>query len=209
MMAQQQSRIGVFGGTFDPPHLAHLILADEALYQLDLDFILWVLTPNSPLKNDRMISPWQQRYELLNAALNDNPDFQISRVDIDRPGPHYTYETLQIISQENAGADIIFLMGGDSLNDLSKWKNPHDILAVCREIGVMQRPGFSNDLLEIEKFFPGLQQKIVWIDCPLIEISGSEIRARLREGRPVRFFLPPDVFEIITAKQFYAQSIES
>jgi nicotinate-nucleotide adenylyltransferase len=203
MLNQERLRIGVFGGTFDPPHLAHLILADEARFQLDLSLVLWVLTPNSPLKNKREISPWKQRYELLNAALRDNQYFQISMVDIDRPAPHYTYETLHIINQEYTDDDIIFLMGGDSLRDLPEWKNPQEILTNCIEIGVMQRPGFDMNLIELERVIPGLQEKIVWVDAPLLEISGSEIRSRLKNGKPVKYFLPPDVYNIIETERYY------
>ena len=203
MANQQRLRIGVFGGTFDPPHLAHLILAEEARFQLDLSLVLWVLTPNSPLKNEREISPWRQRFDLLSAALKNNSNFQISRVDIDRPAPHFTYETLQIINQDFADDEIVFIMGGDSLRDLPEWKNPEEILTSSVEIGVMRRPDFDINLDELETVIPGLQEKIVWVDAPLLEISGSEIRARLKNGEPVRYFLPADVYQIIETKQYY------
>ena len=203
MAVQERRRIGVFGGTFDPPHVAHLILADEARYQLDLSSILWVLTPNSPLKYDRDISPWEERYELLYAAVKDDPGFQISRVDIDRPAPHFTYETLRIINQEFPDQEIVFLMGGDSLRDILKWKKPQEIFAVCTEIGVMRRPGIEIDLDLVEGEIPDFQEKIVWVEAPLLDISGSAIRNRLRTGKPVRYLLPPAVHQIIKAKQYY------
>lgn len=208
MKGQNRLRIGVFGGTFDPPHIAHLILADEARFQLDLELVLWVLTPNSPLKDETEISPWKQRYELLSAALMENPEFQISKVDIDRPAPHYTHETLRIIGQDFPDEDIVFLMGGDSLRDLPKWKYPREILNRSVEIGVMRRPGFEIDTIELEKLIPGLEQKIAWVETPQLEISGSEIRARLRTGKPVRYFLPPDVHKLIETKQYYSSKIE-
>lgn len=203
MAVQDRKRIGIFGGTFDPPHIAHLILADEARFQLDLSSVLWVLTPNSPLKNDQEISPWEERYELLNAALQDDPGFQTSRVDIDRPAPHYTYETLRIINQEYPNQDIVFLMGGDSLHDLLKWKNPQKIFEVCSEVGVMRRPGADINLELLDSEIPNLREKIVWIEAPLLDISGRAIRKRLRTGKPVRYFLPPAVYQIIEANQSY------
>ena len=154
-----------------------------------------------------MISPWEQRYELLSAALQGYPGFQISRVDIDRSAPHYMYETLRIIGQNHPNDEVVLLIGGDSLRDLPKWKNPQEILASCSEIGVMRRPGYEVDLIELERVIPGLQQKIVWVEAPLLEISGSEIRARLRRRNPVRYYLPPTVYEIIESKQYY-QSTE-
>lgn len=200
---QQPSRIGVFGGTFDPPHLAHLILAEEARYQLNLELILWVLTPVSPLKPDVEISPWEQRLELLEAALMDSSAFKVSRVEIERSAPYYTFETLRILNEIHEDEDIIFLMGGDSLYDLPKWKQPQDLIQNCGEIGVMRRPGFEIDLLQLDRMIPGLQAKVKWVDAPLIEISSSEIRERLKTGSPVRYFLPPRVHQIIQTKRLY------
>lgn len=208
MMVQERSRLGVFGGTFDPPHVAHLILADEGRYQLNLSSILWVLTPNSPLKGDRIISPWAQRLDLLRAAVDPDPGFEVSRVDIDRPAPHYTYETLSLIKQEFPDQELIFLMGGDSLRDLSRWKNPQEIVSVCNEIGVMRRPGSKYDLEELEREIPNLLDKIVWVDAPLLDISGTAIRKRLQIGKPVRYFLPPAVYQLIEEKQYYRTTSE-
>ncbi len=196
-------RIGVFGGTFDPPHLAHLILAEEARHQLGLERILWVLTPISPLKPDVHISPWEQRLELLEAALRDNPAFKTSREDIDRAAPHYTFETLEILTEIYENEEIIFLMGGDSLHQLPLWKEPEKILQYCREIGVMHRPGYEINMSELERVLPGLRAKVKWVLAPLVEISSKEIRKRLRIGEPVRYFLPSNVHKIIQSKQLY------
>jgi nicotinate-nucleotide adenylyltransferase len=196
-------RIGVFGGTFDPPHLAHLILAEEACFQLDLERILWVLTPVSPLKPDVRISPLKQRIELLEAALVDNAKFSISRVDIERAAPHYTFETLRILSKCNPADDFVFLMGGDSLRNLPLWENPDELLSNCKEIGVMRRPGAEINIPELELLIPGLSSKVKWIEAPLLEISGRLIRNRLRLGQPVRYFLHDEVYKIIKAKNFY------
>ena len=110
-------RIGVFGGTFDPPHLAHLILAEEARYQLALERVLWVLTPESPLKPNDRITPVEQRLDMLEAALIENPAFEVSRVDLDRPPPHYAFETLKILKGSFSKGELFYLMGGDSFRD--------------------------------------------------------------------------------------------
>lgn len=196
-------RIGVFGGTFDPPHLAHLILAEEAHFQLDLERILWVLTPVSPLKPDVQISPWQQRVELLEAALMDNPKFTLSRVDIDRAAPHYAFETLRILGESFPADDIVFLLGGDSMRDLPQWEKPEELLSNCKKIGVMRRPGAEIDMPKLEQLIPGLNRKVKWIDAPLLEISGRLIRKRLRLGEPVRYFLPDEVYQLIKSKNLY------
>jgi nicotinate-nucleotide adenylyltransferase len=200
---RKRLKTGVFGGTFDPPHIAHLILAEEARYQLDLEKILWVLTPISPLKPDARISPWEQRLELLEAALIDNPAFQVSAIEIDRPAPYFTFETLRILGENNKNENLIFLLGGDSLRDLPKWENPQELLRNCKEIGVMRRPRDDINMSELERLIPGLTSKVKWVEGPLLEISGSEIRRRVGIGQPVRYFLPPKVYQIIQAKQLY------
>lgn len=99
-------RIGIFGGTFDPPHLGHLILAAEATSQLKLDLLLWVLTPDPPHKQDQQLTPIDIRYELVALSLKDDPSFVMSRVDLDRPGPHYTLDTVMLIKNEYPNAEI-------------------------------------------------------------------------------------------------------
>jgi nicotinate-nucleotide adenylyltransferase len=195
--------IGIFGGTFDPPHLAHLILAEEARYQLNLKRVLWVLTPVSPLKPDATISPVDQRIALLDAALSDNPAFEISRVDIDRSPPHYAFETLRILAESHSKENLIYLMGGDSLRDLPIWKQPQVLLDNCSALAVMRRQGDEIDMGSLESIFPHLRQKIRWIDAPLLEISGTQIRERLKQGGPVRYLLPPAVYRIITDQKLY------
>lgn len=190
-------RLGIFGGTFDPPHLAHLILADEARFQLDLESVKWVLTPKSPLKPDKRISSWEIRIKLLEAALSTNNAFELSRVDIDRPPPHYAYETLQILREIYSTYDLVYLIGGDSLRDFPAWKKPDQILSACDTIGVMVRPGEMIDMDALDRKIPGIRSKVSWIDAPLIEISASAIRERIKLGEPVKYYLPAGVFELI------------
>lgn len=196
-------RVGVFGGTFDPPHLAHLILAEEARYQLDLERVLWILTPVSPLKPGTSISPWRQRLDLLEAALMDNPTFEISRVDIERPAPYYAVETIEILRESHLKGELIYLMGGDSLRDLPQWERPQELVDNCHALGIMRRPGDEIDLAKLEQIIPSLRAKVRWIDAPLLEISGTQIRERLINGEPVRYFLPPAVYQMIVDQNLY------
>jgi len=196
-------KIGVFGGTFDPPHMAHLIIAEEARWQLKLDLVLWLLTPVSPLKSEVEISPWEQRLELLDAALAGNQRFEVSRVDIDRPGPHYAYESMKILSGEYGGDELIYLIGEDSLRDLAKWERPGELLRYCHQVGVMGRSAVEFDFKDLEGAVPGIRSKLKWVDSPLLEISGRMIRDRLKFGQPVRYFLPDAVYEIIREKELY------
>lgn len=196
-------RLGIFGGTFDPPHVGHLVLAQEALWQLELDQVIWLLTPVSPLKSREDITPWQERWLLLVAATRDNPQFRLSRVDIERPEPTFAYESVQIIRKAYPSGQLIYLVGGDSLQDLPKWEKPQQLVSSCDQIGVMHRSGSEIDLELLEKQVPGLSAKLVWVDAPLIEISASTIRQRLRNNLPVRYFLPPAVYQTIKEKELY------
>jgi nicotinate-nucleotide adenylyltransferase len=196
-------RLGIFGGTFDPPHLAHLIFAQEAAFQLHLERVLWLLTPISPLKSDLEISPWEQRLELLEAALAGNQKFEVSRVDIDRPGPHFAYESMKILADQNEGVQLLYLIGEDSLRDLTKWERSDELLRYCHQVGVMRRPEVETNLEQLENNIPGIRSKIKWVESPLLEISGRMIRSRLRSGQPVRYYLPDAVHELIREKGLY------
>lgn len=196
-------RIGIFGGTFDPPHIGHLILAAEARDQMRLDLVLWVLTPDPPHKTGRTISPLATRLELVEAALAADDGFEISRVEIDRPGPHYSVDTVRILGRENPGAELFYLMGGDSLHDLPTWFHPQEFIHTLAGIGVMRRPNDSIDLPWLERALPGVTSKVNYVEAPLLEISSTSIRERIAQGQHFRYFLPPAVCEIIQKKGLY------
>jgi len=196
-------RIGIFGGTFDPPHVGHLILAAEARDQLDLDRVLWVVTPTPPHKTNRAISPLDVRMDLVAAAVAQDGDFEISRVEVNRPGPHYSVDTVQILQRENPSAELFYLMGGDSLHDLPAWKRPAEFIARLGGIGVMRRPQDFIDLPWLERALPGIVAKVHFIDAPLLEISSSNIRERAAQGRHYRHFLPPAVYDLIESRGLY------
>ncbi len=199
-------RIGIFGGTFDPPHLGHLILASEARTNLQLTRLLWVLTSVPPHKTDQRISPLEDRLAMLNLALKDEPDFELSTIDMDRPGPQYTLDTIKLLALQYPDADLIPLIGGDSLRDLPTWHQPADLVAACQEIGVMRRPGDSIDLSILEKQIPGITAKVHFVDAPLLEIASHEIRQRAAEGLPFRYYLLPSVYKYIVAHKLYSNS---
>ncbi len=198
-------RIGIFGGTFDPPHLAHLILACEARAQLGLDRLLWVLTSVPPHKLGQQITPLEDRLKMLELALAGEPSFEISRVDIDRPGPHYSADTMKLLHAANPGAVLVFLIGEDSLRDLTTWHEPEKLVAECDEIGVMRRPGVLTDPSALEKEVPGLTARVHFVDAPLLEISSNDIRRRAADGKPFRYFVPQAVYEYILNKNLYKE----
>jgi nicotinate-nucleotide adenylyltransferase len=196
-------RLGVFGGTFDPPHHAHRILAAEALEQLGLKRVLWVLTPNPPHKVDASITPLEQRLAMLQAALASDDRFELSRVDIERPPPHYAVGTLLALRDRYPQARLVFLMGGDSLHDLPSWHEPLAFLDACDELGVMRRASDRLDLESLENKLPSLKLKLRWIETPLLEISASWIRQQVRRGKAYRYYVPDAVYKIIEAQGLY------
>ncbi len=199
-------RIGIFGGTFDPPHLGHLILASEAQAQLKLTRLLWVLTPVPPHKLNQPISSLADRLAMLKLALKDEPNFELSTIEIERQGPHYTLDTLRILADKNPSADLILLIGGDSLRDLPAWHRPADLAAACRQIGVMRRPGDAVDLSALERQIPGITAKVKFIEAPLLEIASREIRRRAAKGLPFRYYLLPSVYKYIVKNDLYRRA---
>ncbi len=196
-------RIGIFGGTFDPPHLGHLILADEARWGLKLDQIFFVLTPHPPHKQGRVITPVEIRWEMLTKALHGEPSFVTSRVDLDRNPPHYAVDTVKIMKERMPGTTLVYLMGSDSLRDLPTWYHPEDFIIACDMIGVMRRSDYQVDLTSLEAKVPGITEKASFVDAPLLEISSSDLRWRIANGKPYRFYVPESVWKIIQSQKLY------
>ena len=198
-----RTKIGIFGCTFDPPHIGHLILASEAAYQMHLSRLLWVLAPDPPHKQDQTITPLAHRLEMLKRMVADSPKFEISYLEIDRPGPHYTIDTVRILARKEPDADIILLLGGDLLRDLPTWRLNADLVAAVSKIGVMRRPGDFFDMPALEAQIPGLTEKVVFIDALLQNLSSSELRRRVMEGETYRYYVLPSVYDYIEANHLY------
>jgi nicotinate-nucleotide adenylyltransferase len=201
--------IGVFGGTFDPPHHGHLILADEARRQFDLDLVLWVLTPDPPHKPDRVITAQEIRSEMVKSAISENPHFQLSLADIDRPAPHYALGTMHWLKKHYPDDKFVYLMGGDSLRDLASWNKPVEFIQECEFLGVMHRPGAKPDLNTLENVLPGIIKKVRFFQAPLIEIASFDIRRRVSEGRAYRYFLPRKVWRLVEDEGLYMEGVSS
>ncbi len=197
-------KIGIFGGTFDPPHLGHLILAAATQEQLGLDRVLWVLTPFPPHKMNLRISPLHDRLTMLLLAIAGNSNFSLSRVDIERQPPHYAVDTVNILRQNNNKDTFFYLMGADSLNDLLTWHEPARFVQACDGLACLKRAGEAMDKDGLEAQIPGLQEKLHYLDTPLIEISGSDIRLRVKNGRQFRYLVPEKVFHYILNHKLYA-----
>jgi nicotinate-nucleotide adenylyltransferase len=196
-------RIGMFGGTFDPPHLGHLKLASEACDQLKLDRLLWMLTPNPPHKPDQIISGVNDRFAMLGLMLEDDPRFEISRIEIDRPPPQYTVDTIAQVRSERQTDALILLIGGDSLRDLPTWRDPIQLTAWIDEIGVLLRPGVVIDLASLETKIPGITPKIRFVDSSPINIASSDIRKLVHAGRNIQGMTASKVCDYIKSQNLY------
>ncbi|MEN6571805.1 MAG: nicotinate-nucleotide adenylyltransferase [Anaerolineaceae bacterium] len=196
-------RIGIFGGTFDPPHVGHLILAEECRTQLHLDKLLWVVTDNPPHKQRIVVSPIEQRVALVKICIRDNPAFELSRVDIDRPAPHFAIDTVRILKEQLPEALMFYLMGGDSLHDLPTWRRPQDFIRECDGLGVMRRHADQVDLESLEKVLPGITRKVHIVEAPILEISSRQIRQRIEEGEAYRYYLRDAVYRAIDEMGMY------
>jgi nicotinate-nucleotide adenylyltransferase len=196
-------RIGIFGGTFDPPHIGHQILAAEALVDLKLDQVLWMLTPDPPHKKLLKITPIEHRIRLVELAIEGNPSFALSTVDIDRDPPHYAVDTISILKGRASNIKYYYLMGLDSLNDLPTWHKPAEFIKLCHKIVVMMRHEEVYDPSRVEAAIPGLIKKVYFLKTPIIEISGTDIRARIEKGKQYRYFVPEKVYRYILTNQQY------
>lgn len=186
-------RLGIYGGTFDPPHLGHLILAETAADTLRLDRVLFVPAGTPPHKAAATLrSAAEHRLAMVRLAIESNSRFALSRVDLDRPGPHYSVDMLHLLRDEHRGAELFFLIGADSLADLPTWSRPRELIGLAC-LGVMRRPGAAPDLDALEREIPGLRRRTVWLDAPTIDIAASDLARRIAAGRSVRYQVPDDV----------------
>ena len=196
------SRLGIFGGTFDPIHHGHLIVAEVLKEELQLSRVLFLPAGQPPHKTGRPITPIAHRLAMLQLALQGNPHFAISYVDVRRPGPCYTVDSLTLLRREYSDAELVFLMGEDSLHDLPTWHEPNRIAELAL-LGVALRPGIEVDLETIFALVPAARDRVILVPVPLIQIAASDIRRRVAEGRTIRYQVPLVVEEYIARHGLY------
>ncbi len=196
------ARLGVYGGTFDPPHLGHLCLAESAADALDLEQVIFVPAGHPPHKRDAVRVPIQHRLSMLELAIANNQRFTISRHEIDRPGPHYTVETMRLFVEQQPHDEWYFIMGGDSLRDLDQWARPDELIRLCK-LAVIARKNFDAAPAMHEAAIPGITERVTMIDSPLIAVSSTGITERLLEGRSVRYLVPDAVLSYIKQYGLY------
>jgi nicotinate-nucleotide adenylyltransferase len=194
--------LGILGGTFDPVHMGHLIIAEELKFRLEIDRVLFLPSNRPTHKTRQEVSPNADRMTMLQLAIEGNPHFGISTVDMHRDGLSYTSDSLAIIGTEHAESDILFLMGQDSLRDLPRWHEP-DLIAQRAWLGVALRPGVEVDLEHILQAVPSARGRLDLIPVPLIQISSREIRRRVYHGEPIRYQVPKVVEDHIRKAGLY------
>ncbi|WP_448576606.1 nicotinate-nucleotide adenylyltransferase [Thermomicrobium sp.] len=195
-------RLGIFGGTFDPIHHGHLIVAEVLREELQLSRVLFLPAGQPPHKIGRPITPIPHRLAMLQLALQGNPHFAISYVDVRRPGPCYTVDSLTVLRHEYPDAELVFLMGEDSLHDLPTWHQPNRIAELAL-LGVALRPGIAVDLESVFARVPAARDRVILVPVPLIQIAASDIRRRVAQGRTIRYQVPPVVEEYIARHGLY------
>ena len=194
--------IGVLGGTFDPIHMGHLVVAEEARIKLELREVLLVPAGQPWLKQDRNITPAVHRVEMVRRAIADNLHFKLCALEVERPGPSYTVDTLTMLRKQlGSEASFFFILGRDTLAELPLWKEPEKLVQLCRLV-VAPRLG-SRDLKHLEAAVPGLLDKVIQLDMPVIGISSSGIRQRIAQGLPIRYLVPSVVETYIREQRIY------
>ncbi len=197
-------RIGILGGTFDPIHFGHLLIAEEARAQMKLDTVIFVPNGIPSHKDSSAVSPAEIRLEMTERATESNPYFQVSRIEIDRPGKSYTFDTLSEFNEIYPTSELFFIIGMDSVPEITSWYRWQDIIQMASFVAA-ERPGF--ELENICKTIPAeLSTKVKPLQTPLMEISATDIRLRVTEDKSIRYLLPDSVMRVIYNEQLYITS---
>jgi nicotinate-nucleotide adenylyltransferase len=197
-------RVGLLGGTFDPPHYGHLWLAETARQQLQLDQVLFLPVGNPVHKQQQPVSDIAHRLAMVELALADNPHFVVDTTDVDRPPPHAMYSLLPLLRQAYPHTQFWLLIGADSLRDLGDWLQPQQIVSQCR-LAALPRPGVIINWLSLEAAVPGIRQAVDLLAGPSVDISSTTIRQWAQEACSLRYLLPAAVADYVCQQQLYRQ----
>jgi nicotinate-nucleotide adenylyltransferase len=199
------ARIGVYGGTFDPVHLAHLAVAEATRESAGLSTILFVPNNRQPLKVEGPHASGPQRLRMLQAAIATNPAFLASDVELRQEGPSYTIDTMDALARQYPGAELRFLLGADAALGLADWREPARLMAVYRPIS-MSRPGWPGpDWQALERIHPQARSLLEIVTVPALALASSDLRARIRAGCSVRYLIPDPAIAIIEAEGLYRE----
>lgn len=195
-------RIGILGGTFDPPHIGHLVIADQTYTQLGLDRVWFAPVGQPPHKKDRYVSATQHRVAMTRLAIRDNPHFELCLADVERPTPHYITTLFDMLVQQHIDCEWYLIVGADSLMELPRWYQPQRLVQLVR-FAVAHRPGYQPDLAQLEQALPGLRAKVEWVDSPMIDLASSDLQRRARQGLPLRYVVTGEVATYIADHHLY------
>ena len=196
-------KTGILGGTFDPIHSGHIVVAEEVRARLALDEILFIPAGQPWLKAGNHISAAAHRLQMVRLAVADKPYFRVSTIEIDRPGPTYTADTLEQLREKSDG-EFYFIIGWDNLTELPRWHRPQRLLELCR-LAAVPRVGCSPpDLKKLEEALPGISQRVVMLEEPQIDISASLIRSRVAKGLSITHLVPLAVEGYIMQQGLYS-----
>jgi nicotinate-nucleotide adenylyltransferase len=188
-------RLGVMGGTFDPIHYGHLVTAEEALHQFQLDCVVFLPTGHPWMKEHEVVSDAEDRYLMSVIATASNPLFSVSRMEVDREGPTYTADTLRALKQERgAGTDLFFITGADAMLEILQWKQPEELFELAHFIAAT-RPGYDMAAFD--------RSRVSLMNIPALAISSTDIRARVSGGHPIRYLVPEGVKSYIEKAGLY------
>jgi nicotinate-nucleotide adenylyltransferase len=193
-------RLGVFGGTFDPPHLGHLAIAECARDQLRLEQVVFIPSGQPPHKRRRPVTPARHRLAMIRLAVRGHPGFRVSTCEMDRGGASYTADTLTALRAEQPGVRLYLVIGEDSLDELHAWRDPQRILALAT-LAVAPRLGVAKPPARPARAAGA--GRVVWLESPRIELSSSEIRRRARSGRSLRYLVPEPVRSYVLRHRLY------
>jgi nicotinate-nucleotide adenylyltransferase len=185
-------RIGVFGGTFDPPHIGHLVVAQEVHHQLGLDLVLWVPAAVPPHKRDQHITPAPVRLEMVAAAIADDDRFQLCDLEVRREGPSYTVDTLRELRETHPGDELFLILGADQLGELATWREPDEVRRLAALVGFARA---GDPAPEVEG--------AVVVEVPRIDVSSTEVRRRTAAGQPITHLVPPGAEAVIRREPLY------
>ena len=202
-------KLGIFGGTFDPIHAGHLIIAQEARVRLGLGRVVLVPTGQPWMKSAQPVSSAAHRLAMTRLAVAGDPGFSVSSLEVDRTGPTYTVDTLAQLRRDLPGEpEIYFIMGADSLEGLDRWKEPERLLRLCSLV-VVSRPGNGAQRVEsVERRFPMSRGRVHMLGELNIGIQASEIRQRVAQGLPIRYWVPREVEEYVLEHGLYSKQGE-
>jgi nicotinate-nucleotide adenylyltransferase len=203
-MGMQPQKLGIMGGTFDPIHMGHLVMAEAVRMDYDLAKVLFIPTGTSPHKASMPITPAIDRYIMTMMATYSNPYFFVSPIERDRPGPSFTIDTVRaLVAESEPGTEFYFLTGTDAVLELHTWNNIDELLDLCHFVAA-SRPGKVRTIeQEIERLGPKAVERIHRLTTPELEISSTDIRDRVRLGKSIRYFVPENVEHYIHKEGLY------